>query len=149
MIKLDLSAKMLRFLIEAVDFRVAAYRVEAASGALDEDALSDISNDTALLGALNADLKRREVAWSHAASPPGDAHARARLRLIMECLLTEGFSEVEQDELIKMGRAASPDPAWADYLYWPDRPGLNGSLEAALDKAMAYKPLVMPPPSRP
>jgi hypothetical protein len=144
--QVDLSAKMLRFLIEAVDFRLAAYCAEATSGTLDEDALSDIGNDTALLLAINRDLKRRDAEAAAADAPPGDAHARARLRLIMQCLLTEGFSEAEQDMLISMGRAASPDPAWTDYLYWPDRYGLDGSVDAALDKAMAYNPSVMGTP---
>jgi hypothetical protein len=149
MIKIDLSAKMLHFLIEAVDFRIAASKAEMTSGRLDEDALSDLSNDTALLSALNKDFKRRKAEAANSEPPPGDAHARSRLRLIMECLLTEGFSEAEQDELIKMGRAASPDPAWTDYLYWPDRYGLDGSIDAALDKAMAYAPITMLPPSKP
>lgn len=144
MIQLDLSAKMLRFTIEALEFRIAAYRAEAASGVLDDDALADIGNDTALLNALLADLKRHDAAFANAPAPPGDPHARNRLRLIMQCLRTEGFSEAEQDALIAMGRAASPDPAWTDYLYWPDRHGLDGSVEAALDKAFSYCPIVLP-----
>jgi hypothetical protein len=143
MIKIDLSAKMLRFLIEAVDFRIAASKAEMNSGSLDEDAFSDVANDTALLSSLNAYLKRRDAQEANSEPPPGDARARFRLRLIMECLLTEGFSEAEQDELIKLGRAASSDPAWTDYLYWPDRYGLDGSVDAALDKAMAYQPIVL------
>jgi hypothetical protein len=135
---------MLHFLIEAVDFRIAASKAEMTLGKLDEDALSDLSNDTALLSALNKDLKRRKAEAANSKSPPGDIHARSRLRLVMECLLTEGFSEAEQDELVKMGRAASPDPAWTDYLYWPERYGLDGSVEAALDKTMAYAPIAIP-----
>jgi hypothetical protein len=144
MINIDLSDKMLHFLIEAVDFRITASKVEMTSGALDEDALSDLSNDTALLSALNKDLKRRKAEAENSEPPPGDARARFRLRLIMECLLTEGFSEAEQDMLISMGRAASPDPAWTDYLYWPNRYGLDGSVDAALARAMAYVPIAMP-----
>jgi hypothetical protein len=146
MIKIELPTKMLRFLIEAVEFRITASKTEIASGLLDDDALSDVSNDTALLSALNAYLKRRDAEATNSSPPPGDAHARARLRLVMQCLLTQGFSEAEQDMLIGMGRAASLDPAWTDYLYWPDRYGLDGSVDAALDKAMAYKPFVLGTP---
>jgi hypothetical protein len=146
MIKIDLPTKMLRFLIEAVDFRIAASKAEMTSGRLDENALSDVSNDTSLLSSLNAYLKQRDAEEANSGPPPGDARTRARLRLIMECLQTEGFSEAEQDMLIKIGCAASQDPAWTDYLYWPDRYGLDGSVDAALDKAMAYNPSVMGTP---
>jgi hypothetical protein len=141
MVRIEFSAKILRFLIEAVDFRMAAWQAQMALGTLDEDAMSDISNDTALLRALNLDLKRREAEWNKAAPPPGDA--RARLRLIMQCLLAEGFSEIEQVKLIDMGRTASPDHVWTDYLYWPERFRLDGSVDAALDKAMSYRPIVL------
>jgi hypothetical protein len=146
--QVELSAKMLRFLIEAVDFRIKAWRAQVLSGTLDEDALSDISNDMALLRTVNTDLRRREAEAAQASPPPGDARSRARLRLIMQCLLTEGFSQAEQDELIKMGRAASPDPAWIDYLYWPNRYGLDGSVDAALDRVFSYQPIVLPPRPR-
>jgi hypothetical protein len=141
MITLELPAKMLRFLIEAVEFRIAAYAKDVAENALSEDEISDISNDAALLRSLTTELRRKDNEWTNAAAPIGDARARARLRLIMQCLLTEGFSETEQDALILMGSAASPDPAWTDYLYWPVKFGLDGSIDAVLDKAFSYRPI--------
>jgi hypothetical protein len=141
MITLELSAKMLCFLIEAVEFRIVAYAKDVAEKALSEDEVSDISSDAALLRSLTTELHRKDNEWTNAAAPIGDSRARAKLRLIMQCLLTEGFSEAEQDALILMGNAASPDPAWTDYLYWPVRFGLDGSIDAGLDRAFSYKPI--------
>jgi hypothetical protein len=67
----------------------------------------------------------------------------------MECLLSCAFTEDEESQLIRMGRAACADPAWADYLYWPDRHGLDGSIDAALDKACSYQPIILEPPRDP
>ncbi len=57
--------------------------------------------------------------------------SRSKLRLVMEGLLSCAFMEDEEAQLIRMGRAACADPSWTDYLYWPDRYGLDGSIEAA------------------
>jgi hypothetical protein len=75
-----------------------------------------------------------------------DDKSRAKLRLVMECLLSCAFTEDEEGQLIRMGRAACADPSWMDYLYWPDRYGLDGSVDAALDKACAYQPFIPEPP---
>jgi hypothetical protein len=75
--------------------------------------------------------------------------SRAKLRLLMECLLSCAFTEEEEAQLIRMGRAACSDPAWMDYLYWPDRHGLDGSVDAALAKAFAYQPIIVGPPLDP
>jgi hypothetical protein len=141
MIKLELPAKMLRFLIEAVEFRIAAYAKDVAENVLDENEVSDISNDAALLRSLTTELRRKDNEWTNAAAPIGDARARDKLRLVMQCLLHDGFSEAEQDALILMGSAASPDPAWTDYLYWPVKFGLDGSIDAVLDKVFSYQPI--------
>lgn len=141
MIKFELPAKMMLFLIEAIDFRIAAHNMQIASGVLDEDDVADASNYRALLQSMVGYLRRREAEWAATEPPPGDARARGKLRMVMQCLLTDGFSESEQDALMAMGRAASPDPAWTDYLYWPDRFGLEGSIDAALDRAFSYVPL--------
>jgi hypothetical protein len=82
---------------------------------------------------------------SHAAAHL-DALQRLKLRHVMECLLSCAFTETEEAALIAMGRSACPDPGWMDYIYWPDRHGLDGSVEAALEKAFAYKPIVLGPP---
>jgi hypothetical protein len=75
--------------------------------------------------------------------------SRTKLRLVMECLLSCAFSEDEEGQLIQIGRAACADPAWIDYLYWPDRHGLDGSIDAALDKAFAYQPIILEAPRNP
>ena len=141
MIKLELSDKMMRFLIEAVDYRVAAHSAEIGSRQLSEDDSADASNDRALLMSLNRELRRLEKEFNDAQPSPGDARSRAKLKLIMQCLYNDGFSEAEQDALIKMGSQASPDPAWTDYLYWPNKFGLDGSIDAALDRAFSYRPI--------
>jgi hypothetical protein len=143
MITLELPAKMLRFLIEAVEFRIAAYAKDVAENVLSENEVSDISNDAALLRSLTIELRRKDTEWTNAPAPIGDARARDKLRLVMQCLLKDGFSEAEQDALILMGSDASPDPAWTDYLYWPVKFGLDGSIDAALDKAFSYKPVAL------
>jgi hypothetical protein len=143
MITLELPAKMLRFLIEAVEFRIAAYAKDIVEKALSENEVSDISNDAALLRSLATELRRKDNEWTNAPAPIGDARARDKLRLVMQCLLNDGFSQVEQDALILMGSAASPDPAWTDYLYWPVRFGLDGSIDAVLDKAFSYQPVAL------
>jgi hypothetical protein len=141
MIKLELPAKMLRFLIEAVEFRIAGYAKDVAENTLSENEVSDFSNDAALLRSLTIELRRKDNEWAKASAPIGDTRARDKLRLVMQCLLNDGFSEAEQDVLILMGSDASPDPAWTDYLYWPVRFGLDGSIDAALDKAFSYRPI--------
>jgi hypothetical protein len=78
-----------------------------------------------------------------------DDKSRAKLRLVMECLLSCIFTEDEEAQLIRLGRAACSDPTWTDYLYWPDRHGLDGSVDAALDKAFVYQPIILEPPRDP
>jgi hypothetical protein len=75
-----------------------------------------------------------------------DKLRRLKLRRVMECLLSCAFTETEEAALIAMGRSACPDPGWMDYIYWPDRHGLDGSVEAALEKAFAYQPIILGPP---
>jgi hypothetical protein len=143
MIKVELPAKMVLFLIEAVDYRIAAHSTQIASGLLNEDDSADASNDRALLMSINGELRHKEKEWRGAPAPLGDMRARGKLKLIMQCLLTDGFSEAEQDALIKMGRETSPDPSWTDYLYWPVKYGLDGSVDAALDRVFSYQPIIL------
>lgn len=77
-----------------------------------------------------------------------DDKNRGKLKLVMKCLLSCAFSEDEEAALIRMGRTATSDPAWMDYIYWPERFGLDGSVEAALEKALAYQPIILDPRSR-
>ncbi len=67
-----------------------------------------------------------------------------KLRLVMACLISARFSQDEEKWLFDAGNAACLDPSWADYIYWPDRCGLDGSVDAAVAKAMAYQPIILP-----
>jgi hypothetical protein len=62
MIELNLPAKMLHFVIEAVEFRIHTYEQQMASHNLTEDEFSDIANDTQLLRSTKQylDEKNRE-----------------------------------------------------------------------------------------
>jgi hypothetical protein len=75
-----------------------------------------------------------------------DDKSRTKLTLVMECLLSCTFSEEEENALIRMGKAACPDPQWMDYIYWPDKYGLDGSVAAAVTKAFAYRPMTLGSP---
>ncbi len=74
-----------------------------------------------------------------AAKPDAD-----KLRLIIECLVSARFSKDEEKWLFAAGNAACLDPSWPDYVYWPDHYGLDGSVDAAVTKAMAYHPIALP-----
>jgi hypothetical protein len=139
MIEVQFSAKALRFTLSAIDLQIAAHLVEIELLTTGDDQRSELSNDTALLNAVALELRRKLEEWESQLPPLGDARARAKLRYIMQCLYCDGFSEQEQDALIKMGGKASPDPSWTNYIYWPDRYGLDGSIEGALDKIFSYQ----------
>jgi hypothetical protein len=53
---MNLSPKALRFIIEALDYRIQAYQEQLDSDSLDEDTASDIGNDAMYLEALREDL---------------------------------------------------------------------------------------------
>jgi hypothetical protein len=63
MIKLELPAKMLRFVIDAVEERIAGYSRALADASLSEDELADIGNDRMLLMSAVDYLKREEQTW--------------------------------------------------------------------------------------
>jgi hypothetical protein len=75
-----------------------------------------------------------------------DERNRLKLKHVMACMLSCAFSEAEDATLIAMGRQACADPNWMDYIYWPDRHGLDGSVDAACDKAFAYRPIILGAP---
>jgi hypothetical protein len=54
---MDLSPKAIRFIVDALDYRIKAYR-ESLSENLDEDEVSDISNDCLFLEAIRGDLAK-------------------------------------------------------------------------------------------
>ncbi len=66
-----------------------------------------------------------------------------KLRLIINCLISATFTEDEEKWLFAAGNAVCLDPAWPDYIYWPDRYGLDGSVDAVLAKAFAYQPIAL------
>jgi hypothetical protein len=53
---MNLSPKALRFIIEALDYRIQAYQVQLESNTLDEDMASDIGNDAMYLETLHQEL---------------------------------------------------------------------------------------------
>jgi hypothetical protein len=55
---MDLSPKALRFIIEALDYRIQAYQVQLESNTLDEDMASDIGNDAMYLETLHQELTK-------------------------------------------------------------------------------------------
>jgi hypothetical protein len=59
---LRLSDKMLRFVIDAVEFRIAAFAEEIANPQSSEDAVADAGNDRMLLVSALAYLREREAA---------------------------------------------------------------------------------------
>jgi hypothetical protein len=62
MIKLELSAKMLRFVIEAVEERIAGYSHALEDATLSENELADIGNDWMVLRSAVDYLKQVEQA---------------------------------------------------------------------------------------
>jgi hypothetical protein len=141
MIPIEVSGKSLVFIIEALE-QHAASKKHARTQQASDDEISDLQNDISLLGAILQDLKHMQTE-AQGKVAEGDVKKRTKIKLIIQCLYSEGFSETEQDALINMGNAASPDPSWTDYIYWPSRFGLDGSIEATLDKIFSYKPILL------
>jgi hypothetical protein len=54
---MDLSPKATRAIVEALDYRIKAYR-ESLSQTVDEDEISDITNDCLFLEAIRSDLAK-------------------------------------------------------------------------------------------
>ncbi len=55
---MNLSPKATRFIIEALDYRIKAYQDRLKVEELDEDEISDLSNDAAFLEAIRNDLMK-------------------------------------------------------------------------------------------
>jgi hypothetical protein len=55
---MNLSPKAIRFIIEALDYRIEAYQERLKVDALDEDEASDITNDALFLESLRQDLAK-------------------------------------------------------------------------------------------
>jgi hypothetical protein len=54
---MDLSPKAIRFIVDALDYRIKAYQ-ERLLETLDEDEVSDITNDCLFLEAIRGDLSQ-------------------------------------------------------------------------------------------
>ncbi len=55
---MNLSPKAIRFIIEALDYRLEAYQERLKVDALDEDEISDITNDALFLESLRQELAK-------------------------------------------------------------------------------------------
>lgn len=55
---MNLSPKAIRFIIEALDYRLEAYQERLKVDALDEDEASDITNDALFLESLRQELAK-------------------------------------------------------------------------------------------
>lgn len=58
---MELSPKAIRFIIEALDYRINAYQERLKLENLDEDEISDITNDFMFLEALREEMAKTLV----------------------------------------------------------------------------------------
>ena len=61
-IELSLPLKHARFVLEAIDFRLETWKKAIEPGELDEDDISDISNDIRLLQGIRDELETKLAA---------------------------------------------------------------------------------------
>jgi hypothetical protein len=54
----NLSPKALRFMVEALEYRVVAYEAQLEDETLDDDQVSDVTNDLMFVESLLEDLKK-------------------------------------------------------------------------------------------
>lgn len=54
----NLSPKALRFMVEALEYRVVAYEGQLEDATLDDDEVSDMTNDLMFVESLLEDLKK-------------------------------------------------------------------------------------------
>ncbi len=55
---INLSPKALRFMVEALEYRVMAYESQLEDETLDDDRISDVTNDLMFVESLLEDLKK-------------------------------------------------------------------------------------------
>lgn len=70
---MNLSPKAVRFIIEALDYRIQAYQEQLDSELLDEDTASDIGNDAMYLETLRQELIK-SVESTSPGIPAGTSH---------------------------------------------------------------------------
>lgn len=74
-----------------------------------------------------------------------DSQMRLKAKLLLECITSGLFDDHEQGILYELGDKIFIDPDWSGYLFWPQKYGLDGSIEAAIEKAFSYKPIILGP----
>ncbi|MBH8554195.1 hypothetical protein I8751_17860 [Nostocaceae cyanobacterium CENA357] len=55
---MNFSPKAIRFMVEALEFRIEAYQKQLETENLNEDEISDITNDMMFLESLSQELKK-------------------------------------------------------------------------------------------
>jgi hypothetical protein len=55
---MNLSPRAMRFMVEALEYRISAYERQLESSNLDDDAASDITNDLMFLESLLQEFKK-------------------------------------------------------------------------------------------
>jgi hypothetical protein len=126
--------------------------IEAIIASTGQEALTKLLGEEALHSAMhlseNLPPEDRDallgIGDHHYDNPQRTIPNPAKLKLIIECLISATFSKEEEKWLFAAGNAVCADPAWPDYIYWPDRYGLDGSVEAAVARAFAYQPITLP-----
>jgi hypothetical protein len=55
---MNLSPKAMRFMVEALEYRISAYEQQLESSNLDDDAAAEVTNDLMFLESLLQELKK-------------------------------------------------------------------------------------------
>ncbi|NJM44982.1 MAG: hypothetical protein HC860_01515 [Alkalinema sp. RU_4_3] len=55
---MNLSPKAMRFMVEALEYRISAYEQQLENSSLDDDAASEITNDLMFLESLLQEFKK-------------------------------------------------------------------------------------------
>jgi hypothetical protein len=55
---MNLSPKAMRFIVEALEFRITAYQKQLDAEALSEDEIADLTNDLLFLESLRQELQK-------------------------------------------------------------------------------------------
>jgi hypothetical protein len=61
---MNLSPKAIRFIIDALDYRIKAYQERLKLDNLDEDEAADITNDSLFLGSLLQELEKELTVYT-------------------------------------------------------------------------------------
>ena len=72
---------------------------------------------------------------------------KEKARIIYDAINCAFFDDEERYSIIQIGDKLFVDPYWSAYVNWADKYGLDGSIDAAIEKAFSYKPIILGPPS--